>query len=540
VLSILAIFCMFRFLGWISEHIPLLSVLPWATSTSRGSETEPRESLPNFPTPITLTDKRGHSKWTVSIPPNRAFPLTINEYASIGAKCGEISDKTNQEQSQDHGHSLQFVDIQEAQNNGFLPKPRAAMKEAVDRDIPPCAKSLTVVLESTDAGIGNTLMMLWTAYGLAQKEGRSFFLDDTRWAYGKYSDIFQPPPSPKCSPPPDNEKIPCPRQARHLVVTTTTFSDVFRDLTSRHTDDEGPVPLSTRKSAFALARQGHDALFRLNNDDGRYVDSRVRDLLSKRIVPKTKGKQNGVVIGLHIRRGDRHPFEYQYRDSYIPLDKYTDVARKLIEDRVGLSGPLSSTSDKEEITAKEHSFFVVSSDDPMVYESGEVVGGKEAREGTMYPAQDRIRLASKQAIQDANPPDKHVMHKFVDEAFGWEGGFFSAMFWNLGMGSAAKANANTNAVSMARAGARGGTTTPESEIGMAPLASAETIRLRSLVGRAYMMDLAVVADVSDVVVCAVSAVGCRILAVMQGWESAVERENWVNVDGGFGWLGVSE
>jgi hypothetical protein len=27
------------------------------------------------------------------------------------------------------------------------------------------------------------LMMLWTAYGLAQKEGREFFVDDSRW-YG--------------------------------------------------------------------------------------------------------------------------------------------------------------------------------------------------------------------------------------------------------------------------------------------------------------------------------------------------------------------
>jgi hypothetical protein len=44
-----------------------------------------------------------------------------------------------------------------------------------------CEKSLTFVMETHDAGLGKTLMMLWTAYGLAQKEGRAFFVDDSRW-----------------------------------------------------------------------------------------------------------------------------------------------------------------------------------------------------------------------------------------------------------------------------------------------------------------------------------------------------------------------
>lgn len=60
--------------------------------------------------------------------------------------------------------------------------------------------------------------------------------------------------------------------------------------------------------------------------------------------------------------------------------------------------------------------------------------------------------------------------------------------------------------------------------------------LRELVARAYLLDLSVL-GMSDRVVCAVSSVGCRLLAVMMGWERAVVGQWWKNVDGGFGWVG---
>ncbi len=53
-----------------------------------------------------------------------------------------------------------------------------------------------------------------------------------------------------------------------------------------------------------------------------------------------------------------------------------------------------------------------------------------------------------------------------------------------------------------------------------------------------MMDLAVLADASDAIICTASAVGCRLLAVMMGWESAMEMGNWVNIDGDYRWAGV--
>lgn len=85
-----------------------------------------------------------------------------------------------------------FMDVAEAEAHGLLPglKAKSSMKEdevvgemtggqLIESDV--CEKSMTFVLETADAGLGKTLMMLWSAYGLAQKEGREFFVDDSRW-----------------------------------------------------------------------------------------------------------------------------------------------------------------------------------------------------------------------------------------------------------------------------------------------------------------------------------------------------------------------
>jgi len=529
-LSILSLTCLFYAVTWIIENVSIFS-LPLSNSQHNALT---QDDIPAFPAAVVVTDKRGRASWTVSIPPTSDFPLTIDQTTALCATCREVSEKV--QVSRSGGHGIQqtylglrsstsdpyYVDVQEAQEAGYLsgggssslnPAEQEHKGEIVGENIrekiskPQCERSLTFVLESADAGLGQVLIMLWTAYGLAQQEGRAFFIDDTRWAYGKYTDIFQSPPRQDCGPPPRHEMLPCPRQARHLMASTATASELFGSLI-RRSDPGEPLDSHSQKAMFALARQGHDALFKLNKEDAEYVDSRTRDLMAKRIVPKTKGQQNGLAIGVHIRRGDCHPFEYQYRDSYVPLNVYAQAARELVEDRFNHTGPLGG----EDRAAKEHSYVVLASDDPMMHESGEFTA---AAMPNTTPAQERIRLASKQAIQNAAPPDRHVMHKFVDDTFGWEGGFFAAMFWNLGKSSHSASAAESASP------------------------SPESVRLRSLVGRAYMMDLAVLADASDVVVCTVSATGCRLLAVMMGWDSALEEGNWVNVDGSYGWIGVS-
>ncbi|OIW35178.1 hypothetical protein CONLIGDRAFT_658777 [Coniochaeta ligniaria NRRL 30616] len=500
-----------------------IPVFPWSSHPQDDYEMVAGDDLPDFPTPVVVTDKRGTTKWTVSIPPSHDFPLSTAQYSDICAKCREVSSRVQALHSNGRGlpqtilalgsHSesqdRQFIDVREAEKAGLLGvgESKGSLLEK-----PVCQQSMTFVLETDDAGLGKTMVLLWIAYGIAQNEGRSFFIDDSRWAYGDYTAIFQPPPVQACRPPPRNQMIPCPRQARHLIVSSATAAEILGDLGDLAISETTPEA-STQKTIFSLARQGHDALFKLNREDGNYVESRSRALLARRITPRSKGTQNGMAIGIHVRRGDRHPLEYQYRDSYIPTNTYAERARELLENSYNHTGPHGG----EDIAAKQHSFVVLASDDPTVYEADEFRSGAASGTSGVMRAQERIKLASKAAIQQAQP-DKHVMRKFVDETFGWEGGFFAPMFKNLGVGGGGAANAE-------KTGGSAG-------------ASAESLRLRSLVGRAYVMDLAVLADVSDVVVCTVSATGCRLLAVMMGWDSAMEAGNWVNVDGHYRWTGI--
>ncbi|KAK4105754.1 hypothetical protein N658DRAFT_415992 [Parathielavia hyrcaniae] len=502
------------------EPVPAQNEPANAAKPAETAETDmvSQSEAPDFPTPIMVTDNRGRAKWTVSIPPAFEFPLTMSQYAEMCLKCRQVAERARHLRS--HGHGIHhvslgfgsdstddFVDVQEAEQAGYLPGNRrmgGSSAGGVKAEKQVCKRSLTFVLESDDAGLGKTLMMLWIAYGLAEEEGRSFFIDDTRWAYGEYTDIFQPPPLPQCSAPPSHQILPCPRHARHLVASAATMDEMFGRLAEGGDPPSEAHDRALRKAQFNLARRGYEALSRLNKEDANYVDGRVRELMAKRMIPKSKGHGSGLAVGVHVRRGDRHPLEYQYRHSYLPLNLYSDTARERIESKFNHSGPFGG----EDRAAKEQSMVVLASDDPEVYESAELAGASRA--------QERIKLASKQTIQKVNP-DRSVMRKFVDETIGWEGGFFAAMFWNLGASAAHAAGPTTAAAA-------------------AP--SADTLRLRSLVGRAYMMDLTALADASDVVVCTVSAIGCRLLAVMMGWESSMEKGNWVNIDGEYGWMGL--
>ncbi|KAI0460097.1 hypothetical protein F5B21DRAFT_131489 [Xylaria acuta] len=511
------------------RQIPIAS---WAFQDGEEYETIGQIELPKSPTPITVTDRRGKSKWTVSIPPTSQFPLSMKEYSNICTKCQEVAahvrDLHGQSQlSQQTPHDYYyedpyFIDVKDAEKRGLLPgtgeKTQKITVQTRDRhlvgqrkdglaDMETCRTSMTFVLESSDAGLGPTLMMLWTAYGLAQKERRAFFIEDSRWAYGQYTDIFKSSPVQSCNPPPRHRILPCPRNAKHLVVSAATARETFGDSFIAEYENTKRSDINRERDIYDLARVGYEALFHLNKDDRPYVNNRVKEIKAKASVPQ--GNYNdGTIIGVHVRQGDLHPFEYQYNGAYMPLDQYEQKFQALIEERHNFSTPLGG----EDVVAKQHSFMVVASDNPDVYEADEFKNS--------FRAQEQIKLAGKQHAE-STIPDRSMMHKFVDEAFGWEGGFFASMFWNLGRTTLHNADAVDE----------------DSQEPDQP--SADAMRLRGLVGRAYVMDLAVLAEASDAVICTMSAMGCRLLAVMMGWDKAMARENWVNIDGDYLWTGIT-
>ncbi|KAJ0161308.1 hypothetical protein CTA2_6448 [Colletotrichum tanaceti] len=532
----------FRFTFWVASAALLFyfATFPFRSSlgnlphltTHEDFEMVGQDDLPAFPTPIVITDHSGKSKWTVSIPPSYDFPLSVKEYGDMCSKCREVAarvrDMRHRTQMPDQnllGHQAPadpyFVDVGEAQKSGLLPdiansrwpskgqgRDGALVGENKDSLVekPVCQSSMTFVLETADAGIGHTIMHLWTFYGLAQRQGRAFFIDDSRWAYGKYTDIFQAPPIPNCRPPPRHAMIPCPPGARHLVVTSETAKDLWAGSLSKPYADFRAQDKGQVRELFDLAHEGYRALFDLNKDDTQYVLNRVKEIKTKALTGDAN-PNDGLVVGVHVRHGDCHPLEYQYRGTYIPMEIIANRAHEIFD--VNYNKSVRDGADDE--LAKKKSFLVLASDDPTVYESDDFRGSMRA--------QEQIRLASKQETHKTTL-DRHVMHRFEDESFGWEGGFFAAMFWNLGLSSMSASNAATAKNKQ-----------------LAP--SAETLRLRGYIGRAYMLDLAVLASASDAIVCTVSAMGCRLLAVMMGWDSAMESGNWVNVDGPYGWTGLS-
>jgi hypothetical protein len=329
--------------------------------------------------------------------------------------------------------------------------------------------------------------------------------DRVHRAYGKYTNFFQPPPMPQCRPPPRHQMLPCPHHARHLVVSAATATSTFGGAFNEYFEDARKMEVYRQKPIFQFARVGYEALFKLSPVDDEYVSSRISFLRNMTETP-APATENGLIIGLHVRRGDRHPYEFQYRDSYVPLDRYSTRARELVQATFNDSG----TGGDENLMAEMHSLMVVASDDPDVYDSDEFSHASRA--------QDLIALASKAPATPA--VDDAPIRRFVEETVGWEGGFFSGMFWSLGRASSVPATA-----------------TAQPGVRLPPTDAA--LHLRELVGRAYLLDLAVLGRSSDKLVCTVSATGCRVLAVMMGWDRAVGESGWVNIDGDFDWRGVA-
>lgn len=510
----------------LQHYIPIPQVL---NAADTGANNEPdlvgSDELPDIPTPVVVTDKSDRARWTISIPPGYAFPLSSTEYLDICEGIEDISGHVSELNGHkhathgNHDHDPYFMDPVDAGRAGLLlsanqiagyewksrntpPSRRLVGEEKISANTPICETSLTVLLETQDAGLGQTLMMLWTAYGVAKKEGRAFFIDDSRWAYGKYTDYFALPPLPNCRPTHRHEMLPCPRQARHLVVSDALKDIAFGSHFKKTFQKAHKTGVQREQAIFELARAGYESLFQLNDENAEYLKLRLNQLATK-----TEGPR----VGLHVRRGDKHPQDPQFeRDSYIPLDRYVNTANEILESLT------SASSDSN--GAKPKGVLLAASDDPDVFASEEF--------STVTRAQTLIRLASQQTMpvsptspSSAQEKEKVGMfNKFVPSPVGWEGGFFAPMFWSLG-------RPDTTGVDVV-----------EEELKVKE-PTEEALRLRGLVGRAYLLDLAVLGR-SEAVVCTGSAMGCRLLAVMLGWENAVERGLWRNIDGGLGWYGL--
>ncbi|KIW12371.1 hypothetical protein PV08_09648 [Exophiala spinifera] len=495
------------------QKIRDLADLTFLTSLGKTYEIVEAAELPDHPTPLALTDNDGKHHWTIWIPQRLKFPLPATDYADI---CSQVEDVSRhvagRPQSEDriggyYDADPHYIDVVEAQTKRFLPEQIVSSPLPGEHRLPVCEKTLTYVLDATDAGLGSALLGMWVSYSLAEREGRDFFIDDTHFPYGNYSTFFAEKPTPKCRPPPTNQRVPCPHQARHLVVsaatTAWTFGEAFHN---RYSD----------RDIYEMAREGHDALFRLNADDADYVSSRAQHLRRGE-----KGDEENGLVGVQIRRGDCHPFEFAYQHGYLPPERYMASATKLVGQ------------------ALERWKVILASDDADMFDHVELKGAVRA--------QTRISLASKRQLGSGG--------------LGWEGGFFKDVFWGLGLPEHVKEQKRIGSPKPTKArpvvgekegeGGGGGVEQKKNKISKSQHnrhdpdtgndardyktnPTKEALQLRELLGRAYLLDLAMLAR-SDKVICGVSSNACRVLAVMMGWERAFDNEDWNNVDGNHGW-----
>jgi hypothetical protein len=159
--------------------------------------------LPQEPSVVATADNTGKMRWTVSIPSNFDFPLRPAQYRDICHQAMEVSSNMRQESRTSSGFAKRmlnyyqkdqfYIDVQEAEQQSLLPpskasgRPKGFVEDDMIADgfsttgLKVCDRSLTYVMETNDAGFGNSLMRLWMSYGLAKAENRTFFIDDSRW-----------------------------------------------------------------------------------------------------------------------------------------------------------------------------------------------------------------------------------------------------------------------------------------------------------------------------------------------------------------------
>lgn len=517
IVMVVSLFLCHHCLSWIDTRPALDAITPLQ---DRKFFHRPGTRLPQDPTPLIFQDDTGTPKWTVSIPHAAAFPLRPHQYRNVCQASERVSksvesmsvrsrvmSKSYRRHTSYYAVDENFVDVADAQRLGFLHTPEhrqsivpvGASPGLMTEDTPVCDRSLTFVMESDQGGFGHSLLSLWLAYGLAKKEGRAFFLDDSNWPYGDYTAYFPAPPQPACSPPPAHEILPCPHSARHLIVSAATMSWTFGSAFKNEFANPRRSGVDKDRAIYDLLRSGYDDLFGLLGEDAAFAAHQSSVL-------RRASERSGIpVVGMHIRRGDVHPYELQFSNDYLPFERYTSAAAKLVSD---LTAP-NSTHQRT---------LLLASDDPDIFDSIDLTSTLPANM-PVARVQERIVLASKKSLAPAVPLRNGAYTKHVDENSGWEGGFYSALFFGLGGGSHS-------------------TSSSSDHDDLPPTAEEQAIMqqamaLRELVGRGYLLDLEVLSK-ADAVVCASSSAACRLLAVMMGWDKVVSGM-WKNVDAGRYW-----
>ncbi|KAI0368887.1 hypothetical protein BV20DRAFT_968676 [Pilatotrama ljubarskyi] len=220
-----------------------------------------------------------------------------------------------------------------------------------------CSSTITYLLDG-HVGLMADLALMAQAAAFAKERNRTFFVDDTHWNRGKWSDHFQdvgtldPGPEPGCLAPPPEELVACPRTARHWVISSRTAKYHMGHPFSEEYEDPYGHQMHRLRPIFERARESFEQVIRPSTHMAaliRTTRKELVDLLSLPSYPVDEPSvevtdENGLpvrttqqdltarqqlYVAVHIRKGDRVPDGYVfYKDKQIPLEKYVEGAKE--------------------------------------------------------------------------------------------------------------------------------------------------------------------------------------------------------------------
>ncbi|KAI5848978.1 hypothetical protein BZA05DRAFT_91665 [Tricharina praecox] len=322
----------FAALGGLTAILTLLFFFLPPTTLLGAHHVQDRSNATLHPIPVAGAVV-GADNWTLPLP-----PLPLTPYA-MALTCMAV-----QHRGSGAGHTHAHREYYSVDESFVDPAATTGEEERV----------LTYSLATTTSvvGLAESLLEVFTSYGLAASEGRRFVLDDADWAWGRWRDYFISG-SLAADGAGREGALPCPRSASSLVVAHATRGWAFGHAFTEHFELARERGSRRQQRVFALARSGCEALLS------------VRPALAKRVrrrVAELRGRAgDGAWVVIQARRGDYKPRTWEWvKGEGVQLDVLADVAAEMSEG---------------------HGRVLVMSDDLAVVKAPELAGSLPAVEG---------------------------------------------------------------------------------------------------------------------------------------------------------------
>ncbi|KAK7695085.1 hypothetical protein QCA50_002275 [Cerrena zonata] len=207
-----------------------------------------------------------------------------------------------------------------------------------------CTKTITYQLDG-HVGLLADLSLMAQVAGMAREQNRTFFIDDTYWNRGKWMDHFQdirarqPGPEDGCRPPPPEELVACPRQARHWVINSRTAKFHLGHPFLEEYQDPYAHEINRMKPIFERAVGSFRTTIRPNAHNAALIRAAREEIVSTLSLPKHERPSDpdpkdadpetivtrhhpDPYVAIHVRRGDKKASSFPHRGSYVPLEDY--------------------------------------------------------------------------------------------------------------------------------------------------------------------------------------------------------------------------